>query len=343
MIAAENEKNILGEALDMFRKNTGLKVEIEPELPQLKKLHNMMVRIVWNDMEYPFAVEVRNNLTKPMIGGVLQQLNLFEQKGILVTKYINPFMADRLKELDIAFLDTQGNAYINEPPLLIFIKGNKPAEKLDLKPLTRTFKPTGLQVIFTLLCNQGLENAPYREIAKKANVALGTVGWAMDDLKKLGYLIETGHRKRRLIRKEELLSKWVTLYPEQLRPKAFLGLYRADDPNWWKLAEIENKHLYWGGEVAAAKLTEYLKPQNVTLYAKPPLGEFLLKNRLRKDARGDVEILNAFWEFEFKAVRKNIAPPLLIYTDLLATGEPRNIETARMIYEEDYFRPYRED
>lgn len=343
MATTETGKKILGEALDKFRKNTGLNIEIEPNLHRADKLQGIRIRIVWNDLEYFFAVEIKNNITNAMLGGVLQQLNLYNQKGILVTRYINPIMADKIKHLGIAFLDTAGNAYIDEPPLLIFIKGNRPTEKHYVKLPTRTFKPTGLKVIFALLCNQGLETAPYREIAKEADVALGTVGWTMYNLKNLGYLIETDRRNRRLIRKEELLNKWVTLYPEQLRPKEMLGRYRTDDPNWWKHADIENMHAFWGGEVAAATLTEYLKPQIVTLYAKLPLGEFLLKNRLKEDYQGDVEILNVFWEFEFEQAHKNLTPPLLIYADLLATGDPRNIETARMIYEQDYFRSYKED
>jgi len=343
MTTTENEKKILSEALEKFRKNTDLLVEIEPNLHRTDKLQGIRIRLVWNDLEYFFDVEIKNNITNAMLGGVLHQLNLYNQKGILVTRYINPIMADKLKHLGIAFLDTAGNAYIDEPPLLIFLKGNRPVEKRHYKPPTRTFKPTGLKVIFALLCNQGLETVPYREIANKADVALGTVGWTMYDLKNLGYLIETDRQNRRLIRKEELLNKWVTFYPDQLRPKEFLGRYRAYDQNWWKNTNIENLNVFWGGEVAAATLTEYLKPQIITLFAKPPLGEFLLKNRLKEDRQGDVEILNIFWEFEFEQEHKNLAPTLLVYADLLATGDPRNIETARMIYEQKYFRLYRED
>ena len=343
MTTTETEKKMLSEALDNFRKNTGLMVEIEPNLHQNEKFQGIRIRLVWNDLEYFFNVEIKNNITNAMIGGVLQQINLFDQKGILVTSYINPIMADKLKKLGISFLDTAGNAYIQEPPLLIFLKGNRPIEKHHFKPATRTFKPSGLKVIFALLCDRGLESAPYREIANKADVALGTVGWVMHDLKSLGFLIETDHRNRRLIRKEELLNKWVTIYPEQLRSKELLGRYRADNPNWWKHADIENMQVFWGGEVAATALTEYLKPQIVTLYAEPPLGEFLLKNRIREDNQGDVEILNVFWKFEFVPKHKNLAPPLLIYADLLATGDPRNIETARMIYESENIRSYRED
>jgi hypothetical protein len=44
---------------------------------------------------------------------------------MLVTDYVNPNMADRLKEMDLAFIDIAGNAYLNEPPVFVCIKGNR--------------------------------------------------------------------------------------------------------------------------------------------------------------------------------------------------------------------------
>jgi len=38
-----------------------------------------------------------------------------------------------------------------------------------------------------------------------------------------------------------------------------------------------------------------------------------------------------------------MAPPLLVYADLMATGEQRNLETARMIYEKYIVQLIRED
>ena len=207
----------------------------------------------------------------------------------------------------------------------------------------RAFRPAGLQVLFALLCNPGLENAPFRKIVEKARAALGTVGIVMNDLKKLNYLIEIPPEKRRLIRKKDLLNRWITAYPEQLRPKQIIGLFRAENRDWWQQADISDLNIFWGGEVAAAQLTEYLKPQNITVYTNKPVGEFLLRNRIRRDPQGDIEILRMFWNFEKDWPYKNMVPPLLIYADLLATGEARNIETARILYEKELDRFIRED
>lgn len=57
----------------------------------------------------------------------------------------------------------------------------------------------------------------------------------------------------------------------------------------------------WGGEVAAAKLTKYLKPATGTIYLEPAkardtLATLVQEHRLRADPQGNVEILDAFWK-----------------------------------------------
>ena len=346
MIIEGKEKKILNDALGELRKNTGLVVDIvEFEGRELNEeyYHDAKVKIQWNDLDYYFVVEIKNIVTRAILGVAIKQLNLFQQKGMLVAKYINPRIADELKKMDVPFIDAVGNAYINEPPLFIYIKGNKPTDKNILEQPARTFRPTGLQVIFALLCNPGLENKPYREIAIKADVALGTVGWIMYDLRRMGYLIDEVPRNRRLVRKDNLLNRWIAAYPEQLRPKKMIGRFGADNQYWWEGADLKEINALWGGELAANIMTEYLKPQIITVYAKQPIGRFLLKNRLKNDVNGNVEILKIFWEFEQDHMHNDLVPPLLIYADLMVTGDTRNIETARMIYEKELSKYFRED
>lgn len=346
MIIENKEKKILNDALDEFRKNTGFVVDVvefEGRALNVEYYHDAIVKVQWDDLDYYFAVEIKNIVTRAILGVAVKQLNLFQQKGMLVAKYINPRIADELKKMDIPFIDTAGNAYINEPPLFIYIKGNKPTDKDILEQPARIFRPTGLQVIFVLLCNPGLENRPLREIAIKADVALGTVGWVMYDLRRMGYLIDTGPRNRRLVLKDNLLDRWVAGYPDQLRPKKMIGRFKADNPYWWENTDLKEINALWGGEVAANIMTEYLRPQIITVYAKQPIGKFLLKNKLKSDVNGDIEILKIFWKFEQDRLHNDLVPPLLIYADLMATGDTRNIETARMIYEKELSKYFRED
>lgn len=342
----KREKELLQRALRAFEKTIRLRAEVkrwievkDPDGP------GALIEVKWQDKQWHFMPEIRPTLTRAMIGGIVQRLRNRTQRGILVTRYVTPPIADTLKEMDVPFIDTVGNAYFNKPPLLVFVKGNKPPEIPAGKKPIRAFRPTGLQLIFALLCNPDLENAPYREIAEKANVALGTVGWGMRDIKQMGHLVDMGRRGRRLVRKQRLMERWVAAYPEELKPKKLIGRFRAQDPDWWHDGNLRDLHVYWGGEIAAAKATRYLKPQTATIYTREfgRIGQWLIKHRIREEPDGDIEILETFWRFDYEWERRGMVPPLLVYADLLATGDTRNIEAAEMIYEEHLARFVRQD
>lgn len=261
---------------------------------------------------------------------------------LLITRYVNPQMAERLRRGGMEFIDAAGNAFINRPRLYIFMKGNRPPEAAMPARPKRVFRPTGLKVIYAFLCKPGLENKTYREIAAAAGVALGTIGWFMRDLKEAGFLLDMGKQGKKLTQKEKLLQRWVTAYPGQLRPKQMLGRYRGEY-GWWQDKRLNPLKAQWGGEVAAARLTQYLKPQVVTVYTTAGyLNEFLLDNRLKKDPYGDVELLERFWTPGEIWRHEDLVHPVLVYADLLATGDERNIETAKMIYEQHIVRLIRE-
>lgn len=346
MKTRKQNQEILRKALEAFEKITGLATELYPVLePAVLKTEtpDAAIDIKLNDVVLHFEVEIKANLTHAMIGMIKQQLKAKKRKNIIITKYVTPQIADKLKDINIPFIDTAGNIYISEPNLFLFVKGNRtemPNEKLQ----TRAFQPAGLQVIYTLLCNPKLANANYRKIAKVADVALGTVGWVMQDLKRMGLIIDMGRHGRRLIKKEKLLTKWVTTYPEQLRPKKLIGKYDVIDPLFWKYKDLPLK-ANWGGEVAAAKLNKYLKPEIVTIYTneEETLNKYIIENRIKKDPEGKIEILKTFWEREQKKPYQNLVHPILIYADLQATGDARNIETAEMIYEQELAGFIRED
>jgi hypothetical protein len=324
--------DILEQALKAFQKTTGIVAKNEPS--------SNKIIFTNQDIKCHFTVEVKLTFNKYIIAfeaGTKTATNNALEPKILVTRFVTPQMAEQLKVLNMPFIDTAGNAYLNQPQMFVYIKGCKLQQPLSKERVKRTFRATGLQVIFALLCQPGFENSPFRKIAQVANVALGSVDAVIQDLKDMDYLLVMGRRKRQLVQKPKLLERWVMAYPEQLRPKLLLGKYQATDDNWWQPVNLSPFDAYWGGEVAAAKLTPYLKPLITTVYMKPPLGQFLLEHRLRKHSRGNVEMLDKFWQFEGLS-QNRIVPPLLIYADLIATGNARNIETARIIYEKEIIR-----
>jgi len=334
----DREQQLMTRATKNFRAETGFTLEFHNTDYEVDDQDYVMQLYRERQLIQKFPVVVKLNVNNQNIGAFIAQIIQYHEKPILIARYINPRIAENLKERGIAFIDSVGNAFIDYPPLFIYITGKKPENDLKKMPTGRAFTTAGLQVIYILLCHPGIENAPMRDIARKTKVALGTVGTVMNELKNLGYLIDMRGKGRKLVNKKKLLERWVTTYPEQLRPKLLIGSYTAKDPYWWEHIDIHHFNANWGGEVAAAKLTNYLRPEIITIYTKNHKDKLILYNKLKRDPEGEIEVLKQFW-----VDGNDLIHPILIYADLLATAYGRNIETANIIYKEYIARLIDED
>ena len=95
---------------------------------------------------------------------------------------------------------------------------------------------------------------------------------------------------------------------------------------------MNNKRFFWGGEPAGAILTDYLKPEKFCIYTSLHSQELLKDYKLAPSEVGNVEINELFFKPEIFNCEKTV-PPLLVYADLLLSGDNRNPETADLIYE----------
>jgi hypothetical protein len=294
-----------------------------------------------------YLVEVKKGLRPATLGAALLQLQRLEQFGrpvMLVTDYVTPQLAQTLRERGVAFLDAAGNAYINHPPVLVWVKGQRPAEKPKAEVVEgRAFQKTGLRVVFALLCQPKLVQRPYRKIAPIAGVAHGTVGWVMADLVQGGFIIKLHGQQRRLRNRRRLLDIWLEAYARVLRPKLLLGRYRAPARDWWECVNVQDYGLQLGAEPAAAELDHYLRPGITTFYGEKIPGRFIADHQLRADPKGDVELRKRFWNFEYEWNWPALVPPVLIYADLLAIGDARCVEAATRVYEAHLARFFEQD
>ena len=315
---------------------TGEVVELQPQVGSGRYRPDAWVRLGRGEEKTVYTVEIKTALRPANLGLALLQLQPFGDAGMLFADYVTPQIADTLRAQNIAFADAAGNAYINRPPWYIFVKGQKPTEGAYApKQAGRAFQASGLRVLFALLCNRGLVNENYRAIANVAGVAHGTVGWVMAELPGLGFMADIAG-KRRLMQPESLLRQWVEAYARNLRPKLVIGRYQADDNAWQKTIDPLKYGAVWGGETAVAKLTTILRPEITTLYVRPgepaQLHALMHAARLRPNERGNVELVTRFWKFENNP--PELAPHILVYADLMATGDARCIEAAREIHGE---------
>lgn len=258
---------------------------------------------------------------------------------MLVTEHVSTRLADILIDNGIPFLDTAGNAYLQEPEATVMIVGRSKPALSRMDSSSRSTTPKGLRVTFAILTQPGLVYAPYRVIADQSGVALNTVNVAIDDLLDRGLVVQKSGR-RLIADRRRLIEEWVSLFAVRLRPKLSPRRFTSmsKDPKWWSEAGLRDPDIRLGGETGADVLTHELKPASLTFYSHEGITRQLVaKGMLRPDESGAVEVLDAFWPVDaengWHLSHRGVVHPLLVYADLIASADDRNRAVAQTIYE----------
>jgi hypothetical protein len=342
----DKEHAILLRALEALHRTTGITGQVieRGQIMAQGLRADARLEVEANGQRYPYLAEIKRVDRFAILGDIKRQCARYGDQLLLVAPRVTAEAAEKCRELDLQFIDTLGNAYLRGPGLLVLVKGQRPIagedQQLAAPPEgNRAGTATNLRVFFVLLCKPRLLNAPYRAINQAAGVALGTIGWVFFDLNARGYITGgKGKGDRVLLERQRLVQEWVTNYPIKLRPKLNPRRFRAPKADWWKEMDITRYGAQWGAEVAAEKLTAYLRPHALTIYLHKEHGQknltrLVAQNKLRADPQGDIEILDAFWDFEDEKPMPETVPPLLAYADLIATLDPRNLEAAKLIHD----------
>jgi hypothetical protein len=330
---------LLDDAIQSLSASTGLQASVAVDKSNGRKGIDGIAVISDGRKRWRFSIELKGQLNSHTLGSAIAAVSKYKREHgptALVASYINPSQAEKLRDLGVEFFDTAGNVFLKQEGLHVFVSGRKARDSntRGSRP-ARAFNATGSRLIFALLCNPGLEEKPYRQLAKEAGISLGAVNWIMSDLKSLGHLIDNGKRGRRIQNRKELMKRWVAAYPEQLRPKLLIGRYHKEGAqDWWRKAELP-PDAFWGGETGAALITRHLRPEAVTIYSETNLAKLQAQHGLRRDSNGETELLRRFWAFDrWDEQGKHVVPPLLIYADLIRTANDRNLETAEILYDQ---------
>jgi len=295
-----------------------------------------------------YRVEERSRLTGPAAAALEAQPQI---PVLVVAPFVPDPAAEILRERGLDYVDLAGNALLRWDGVLIDVRGRRPARTSGQVPgpsARRPFTRSGVQVTFALLAWPDMSAASVREIANASGSAVGTVHAVLKDLRAGGYLADVPSG-RRLVRGGELLTRWTEAYALSLAVTLELGRYRAPDPAWWLTAgaEMAGAGVDLGGEAAASVLDERLRPGSVSLYASEVPVRLLASYRCRRveDPRdANVVVRRRFWvapdagrEADLdvrdgaQAGSAGLVPPVLVYADLLASGDPRQREHAQRL------------
>lgn len=148
-----------------------------------------------------------------------------------------------------------------------------------------------------------------RTIAARVGLPVATTGRLLVSLHAQHYLVlET---PRRLV---ELRHRWVASYGEPVRPKLVAGQYR-----------------WLGPTLVRHGWQRHLLPQEFVLYSSATRGELIRTMRLMPNPSGAVQVLMPPAAPQPPAPQPDCISPLLVYADLLLSGDPRDREVAEML------------
>ena len=325
------DRQILETALLELQRTTGLVGAVVPDKANQSHRHRAVIRIGTENDAQLFAAEIRavDRFQTPDI--IKAQFASSSHAPLLVAPYITRETAEHCRAIHLPFLDTAGNAFLAGRGLHVYVVGQRRPIALK-QDRFRAVNAAGLQITFALLCRPDLVRATYRQIASAASTSLGTVSPVIKDLEERGLIRPDPHR-RALLDPKRLLEEWVTHFPISLRPKLDAKRFEAD-AGLLHGADLSHNHAYWGGEVAAERLTGYLKPASLTIYARKPITKLVAAYRMRAAPVGNVEVLDVFWGFDREPGHPDVVHPVLAYADLLTTREGRSIEAAKLIFEQ---------
>ncbi|NDC40123.1 MAG: hypothetical protein EBZ77_00975, partial [Chitinophagia bacterium] len=212
--------------------------------------------------------EVKRELRQYQLDKLLDQARR-HQPFMVIAEHIFPTIKERLRAEKIAYLDTAGNVFIHTEGTYLWIEGHKALKKAKVVT-NRAFTKAGLKVVFYLLHEREAINMPYRQLAERTGVALGNIQNVLEGLKNAGFILHSDKQRKLLHNKKALLNRWIDGYRETLKPALHLGNYRFWDKDaihhWEKLVFPDQIIAAWGGEPAAAALTNYFNPQELTIY-----------------------------------------------------------------------------
>lgn len=298
-----------------------------------------------------YLVEEKRHLRHQDVGVVVEQLNRrradlpaahADDRLLLLAPHVRPQQAAVLERANIDYLDLAGNAHLQAPGLFVHVEGRQPAK--EPKPAPGRPQKGWIKTVMAILIRPELANAPYRTLADRANVALGTLAGCMKDLTARGLLLG-GKDRRRVADREALVALWVQAYVEGFRPKLKERRLqvRADGKReiWARLETVLRAHAQgWAltGADAAERRTHFFRAEETEIYAPTRALEDreTQKTLVAQPAvrGGNVLVIEPPGALAIPEAAEGglpVAPDLLVYAELRYRGTGQALEAAETL------------
>lgn len=353
VLTALQERDLLNQAVQVLGRLPNITVvrwTPQPRLPGTDWRPDAVVHLKVRGQRLRYALEFKRTLKGD--GAWVDRARVWAEATrlpvILATTYCPTPTAERLAQAGVNFVDLAGNAHLHTEDFFLFIHGRETTKPLmrqgrgEANPLAA---PAALRIVYVLLAR------PHREwkIIQLANATRVALGWTHAVVRALidgGIVRRIKPRGPILVTSpDELQERWVTDYGTILRPHLVLGTFapiEAKEPApEAAVAQLRNvlptfdpgRRVAVGGTWGADALVHFYRGPRLVIYIDPPVRDWLQPLRLVPDERGPITLLAPVAPLMWEDVRTTdgipVAPPLLLYADLLADPDPRAQELAR--------------
>ncbi|MBI5547223.1 MAG: hypothetical protein HY901_25355 [Deltaproteobacteria bacterium] len=284
-------------------------------------------------LEYSVHIK-RSHLSYALVSGLVTRLR-DKPTHLLLAPYIASPMGRHLADHGLSYADAVGNLHLLGPDgrsLVAHVEG----KVQQRSPAVRGLGIPAHLVNFALLAKPALVSAPIREVAAAAGVSKSSVANQVARLSAQG-LLATARGHSQLVRPRDLLDRWLNAYVESVRPRWLVGRFhtQADVEELQRSLPGALAAITWAlsGTGAAWRMTRFYRGEETVLLVDSPPPDIAKRLRALPSESGKLTILKLGMPLAFEGVEPNLAHPLLVYSELLASRDPRTRDTAEGIRE----------
>jgi len=346
--------------MDMRANASALLAGIEPYLDRLRQLPFVqdvsLEETVASDFDgyleittpagkHRLAIEVkRSYLDTGIVRAILARGQILkDRQGIpllLLARYVSPAIAEMLLSSEINFLDLAGNMHLALGEHFHRTVVGKRESREEREAFSRQLTPARVQLLATAATYPESAAWTVRKLGDIAGVSKSLAANTREVVRQAG-LVQVGERFD-VVDPSMLRDQIVFGYTRLLRPRILIGRYRSQhtvdqllDKLTGKDQTLSLRYSLTGGP-AADRLQHFYRGADLPLYISDVSNEWLRDFGLLPDRAGSVLLLRGFGEIVFwrEAQGLWIAPPWLIYAELMASDDPRGQEAGEKLREE---------
>lgn len=259
-----------------------------------------------------------------------------DEGWLLAAPHVGAPLAAELEERGIQFIDRQGNCFVQiGDRFCARVQGRAPA-----KPASRSkeLRAAGYQVMFALLADPDLVEAPQRVIAEMAGTSRQPVIDLLARWKSERVLVRTGRRYAWVEPPgTKLLDRWIAGYLGTLRAKLEVGRFRLPVHGPKAVEALLEEHvleLRYGGTAGGYRLSGHYRGPTTMAHLGPDDAKLRRTLRAVPDPEGELIWMQHLGEVGAQSPKPDTVNPLLVYAQLVDDPDPRAGELAAIVRED---------